>query len=1044
MIFNQPMVKQNPLRAAITAAYRMDETQAVNNLIEQAELSNDALQRISKTAYELVEQTRKARKKQGGLDAFLQEYDLSSEEGIALMCMAEALLRIPDKATVDRLISDKISTAEWAEHSSDSLFVNAATWSLMLTGKIYAPTLNNKKSIGASLKRFISRTGSSMIRPIIMQGMKIIGKQFVMGTTIDEALERAKKNEATGYRYSYDMLGEAARTAEDAEIYFKAYENAIAAIGKASTGLSPINGPGISVKLSALHPRYELAKRERVMNELVPRLLTLAQQAKAANIGLTVDAEEADRLDISLDVIEAVFSDKSLEGWEGFGLAVQSYQKRAPFVIDWLADLSKRYQRRLMVRLIKGAYWDAEIKLSQMLGLEGYPVFTRKNSTDVSFIACAKKLFTQPECFYPQFGTHNAYSAAVILELAGNNKNFEFQCLHGMGAPLYDNIVSKGIPCRIYAPVGSHRDLLGYLVRRLLENGANSSFINRLADDDAAIESIIADPVARIKNLKSKPHPYIPLPKDIYGPKRKNSQGVDLSNLKTLYDLKQAMDADEKQSHESGPIISGMLITKHASQPVISPTNPSDFIGQVHEATAEDVETALAKATAASKMWGEKSVDERAACLERAADLFEKNLPQLITILSKEGGKHLNDCVSEIRETVDFCRYYAMRAREDFIPQTLTGPTGEFNQLSLHPRGVIVCISPWNFPLAIFSGQILAALVTGNAVIAKPAEQTPLVAAEAVRILHEAGIPSDALQLLPGRGEIVGAGLVADERVAGVMFTGSTETAKLIQQGLTNRKGPIVPLIAETGGQNAMIVDSSALPEQVVADVINSSFNSAGQRCSALRVLFLQEDIAPRVLAMLKGAMAELKIGDPSLLETDIGPVIDKDALEMLQKHAEKMSREAKFIAQVSLPNSLPKGNFFAPCVFELENLSLLPREVFGPILHVIRYKSKDLDKILQEIIDTGYGLTLGIHSRIDATIKHIQERMPIGNVYVNRNMIGAVVGVQPFGGERLSGTGPKAGGPHYLPRLCVERAISINTTAAGGNATLVSLNEDD
>jgi RHH-type proline utilization regulon transcriptional repressor/proline dehydrogenase/delta 1-pyrroline-5-carboxylate dehydrogenase len=1022
----------------------MNEDQAVNNLLSEATFAPEALARIANTAHALVIETRKRRQKQKGLDAFLREYDLSTEEGIALMCLAEALLRIPDKTTIDQLISDKISTAEWSDHlnKSGSLFVNAATWSLMLTGKIYTPTTKNKKNLLTSLQRLITRTGGSVIRPIILQGMKIIGKQFVMGTTIQKALTRAEKFEAKGYRYSYDMLGEAARTAQDADIYFKAYQNAIIAIGTASK-LGPIRGPGISIKLSALHPRYELAHYERVMNELVPRLLSLAKLAKQYNIGLTVDAEEADRLDLSLDVIEAVFSHSSLDGWEGFGLAVQSYQKRAPFVIDWLADLSRKYKRKWMVRLIKGAYWDAEIKLSQMLGLEGYPVFTRKNSTDVSFIACAKKLFSYADCFYPQFGTHNAYSVAVILELAQGRKDFEFQCLHGMGAPLYDQIVKQGIPCRIYAPVGSHKELLGYLVRRLLENGANSSFINRIADENIPVEKIIADPVARIASLEQKQHPRIPLPYDLYEPERKNSHGLDLSNLVLLHKLKETMEETEKHMFESGPIISGKFIKDAPSLSVTSPSNTLITVGHVHMATVADVENALTQATLATKAWANTSVEERAACLDRAAELFEQHKPALLTLLMSEAGKSLADGNSEVRETIDFCRYYAARAREDLVTQTLPGPTGELNQLSLHPRGVITCISPWNFPLAIFSGQVLAALATGNVVIAKPAEQTPLIAAVAVRILHAAGIPANALHLLPGAGEVVGAKLVADTRVNGVMFTGSTEVAKLINQTLANREGPIVPLVAETGGQNAMIVDSSALPEQVVADVISSSFNSAGQRCSALRVLFLQEDIAPRVLTMLQGAMAELKIGDPALLETDVGPVIDEEALKGLQQHVVDMNQKAKLIFQAQLVDSLP-GHYFAPCVFELSSLKLLKREVFGPILHVIRYSANELDQVLQQIIDTGYGLTLGIHTRIEATVNYIQERMPVGNVYVNRNMIGAVVGVQPFGGEGLSGTGPKAGGPHYLQRLCVERAVSINTTAAGGNASLVSLTEDD
>lgn len=1048
MIFeNANSSKQNTLFNAISATYRQDETVCVNNLLKQATFTPEALKRIYAQAEQLVVGTRQNRKKQGGLDSFLNQYDLSSSEGIALMCLAEALLRIPDTATIDRLISDKLSTADWQQHlsTSEPLFVNAATWSLMLTGKLVAPNLNNEKNFGATLKRFMSRTSSTVIRPIILHGMKIIGKQFVMGRTIDEALKRAQKLEAIGYRYSYDMLGEAARTAEDAEKYFQSYEQAITAIGNSSATLGPIQGPGISIKLSALHPRYEYGKRERVLTELAPRLLTLAKQAKRYNIGLTVDAEEADRLELSLEIFEKVFSDPSLANWEGFGLAIQSYQKRTPAVIDWLANLSKQHHRRIMVRLIKGAYWDAEIKQSQVLGLEGYPVFTRKHSTDVSFLACAKKILAHTDCFYPQFGTHNAYSVAAIIELAGSYRDFEFQCLHGMGQPLYNQVVGKehlNIPCRIYAPVGSHKDLLGYLVRRLLENGANTSFINSIADEETPMEKLLMSPTTRIADLAHKPHPHIPLPQDIYGAERKNSRGLDLSNSQTVEELTKLMSLAEQQPWNAAPIIGGKISKQTSVNNITSPSKLDKIVGQVNEATNEDVEKSLSLATTAAQKWAHTSIDERADCLDRAADLLEKSLPKLMAMLCREGGKHLVDCLSEIRETVDYCRYYAKRAREDLVSISLPGPTGESNQLSLHPRGIIVCISPWNFPLAIFTGQIVAALVAGNTVIAKPAEQTPLIAAEAIRLLHEAGIPTDVLHFLPGKGESIGASLVADPRVAGVMFTGSTETAKLINKTLANRPGPIVPLIAETGGQNTMIVDSSALPEQVVMDVIQSAFNSAGQRCSALRVVFLQEDIADRVLDMLTGAMRELTIGDPSLLSTDIGPVIDDEALQMLHKHVARMTKEAKLVYQVPMTTT-QQGHFFAPCVFELDHLGLLTREVFGPILHVIRYKASELDKILDDIVNTGYGLTLGIHSRIDATVNHIKNRMPVGNIYVNRNMIGAVVGVQPFGGEKLSGTGPKAGGPHYLPRLCVERAISINTTAAGGNTTLVSLSED-
>lgn len=1003
MILTTPLSIQNPLRNAITAAYRMDETECVNHLIKQLLFSEKSLEQIEITARELVIGTRENLKKESMLSSFLRQYDLSSQEGIALMCLAEALLRIPDSETIDRLISDKLSATEWISK-------NASSWSLSLAGKIFAPATSTEHSLGATFKRIGSRLGSSMLRPMVVQGMKMLGNHFVMGQTIEEALRLAKKNESTGYSYSFDMLGEAARTQYDAEKYFQAYVYAIESIGKNATHLNPFTGPGISVKLSALHPRYEFNQSARVLKELTPHLLHLAKLAKQYNIGLTVDAEEADRLDLSLDIFERVFNDAELNGWEGLGLAVQAYQKRAPFVIDWLADLSKTKNRRILVRLVKGAYWDSEIKVSQVLGLEGYPVFTRKSSTDISFLTCSKKLISQPQCFYPQFGTHNAYTVAAILEMIGTRKDYEFQCLYGMGESLYDQLVPKNIPCRIYAPVGTHRDLLGYLVRRLLENGANTSFINHLANDKISIEYLTENPLARIASLTNKANPNIPLPKDIFAT-RINSAGFDFSNRIQLNELKKAMELTDKE------------------------LNP------IKDATMEDLSRAISLANDSKKIWEETSLDERAQCLERAADLFEKNKPQLMTLLTREGKKQIFDCHSEIRETVDFCRYYAEQARKNLQPQILPGPTGESNQLSLHPRGVIACISPWNFPLAIFTGQIVAALVCGNTVIAKPSEQTPSIAAYAVELLHQAGIPKTVLQLLTGQGETIGAGLVNDPRIAGVIFTGSTETAQLINQTLANRSGAIVPLIAETGGQNAMIVDSSALPEQVVVDVIQSAFNSAGQRCSALRVLFIQEEIAPRLLEMLIGAMKELTIGDPSLLSTDVGPVIDREALNNLQKHFEKMNSEAKLLYQVPLQKEL-SGTYFAPCIFELKELNQLKREVFGPILHVIRYSSKELDNVLESIINTGYGLTLGIHSRINATIDYIIKRMPVGNTYVNRNMIGAVVGVQPFGGENLSGTGPKAGGPHYLMRLCVERSISVNTTAAGGNASLLTLEE--
>jgi len=1047
MLTTMPLPPSNALRHAITNAYRMDEATCLALLLPAAALPENELASIAETAKNLVLTTREQQKKLGRINALLHQYDLSTDEGIALMCLAESLLRIPDKTTMDKLISDKISTAAWTNHlgKDQSFFINATTWSLLLTGKIYAPTLERQKNLLHSLKLAASRLGIAVIRPMILKMMKIMGKQFVLGETIQSALKRAIELEKMGYTFSYDMLGEAARTQEDANHYYQSYVDAIEAIGKTATSTDITKNPGISVKLSALHPRYEYTQYARVMAELSPLLLNLAQLAKKYNINLTVDAEEADRLDLSLDIFEKVYNDPSLSDWTGLGLAVQAYQKRAFFVLDWLLELAKKNKKRMMVRLVKGAYWDAEIKWSQIQGLTNYPVFTRKNATDVSYLACAKKLLAHPDYFYPQFGTHNAYSVAAILEMTNDRNAFEFQCLYGMGRALYDQIINKehyGRACRMYAPVGTHKDLLGYLVRRLLENGANSSFVNLLADESIPLEKIIIDPVARINSLINKSHPQIPLPKNIY-PNWQNSAGLDLSDYTVLEKLKQEMDEIAEKKWTAGSIINGKTLTNKDAKTISAPGNHEITLGYVTRADEKNVEEALQIAKAAERVWADTPVEERAKILERAADIFQREMPALITLLTREGGKCILDCISEIRETIEYCRYYAYRARIDLTPLLLPGPTGEANQLSLHPRGVIACISPWNFPLAIFSGQIVAALVAGNPVIAKPAEQTPLIAYKAVQILHEAGIPANVLQLLIGRGSVVGAKLVSDERIAGVMFTGSTETAKFIERALAKRNGPIALFIAETGGQNAMIVDSSALAEQVVVDIVQSAFNSAGQRCSALRVLFVQEEIAPKLLEMLKGYMAELTIGEPNLLASDIGPVIDLDAQQMLQKHFAKMSHTGKLIAQVPMRDA-PSGFYFAPCAFEIDDLNILEGEVFGPILHVIRYAEKDLEKIMNSIIHTGYGLTLGIHSRIDATVQHIINRMPVGNIYINRNMIGAVVGVQPFGGERLSGTGPKAGGPHYLPRLCVERSLSNNITAIGGNAKLVSLREEE
>ncbi|UCH75668.1 MAG: bifunctional proline dehydrogenase/L-glutamate gamma-semialdehyde dehydrogenase PutA, partial [Rhodospirillales bacterium] len=927
-----------------------------------------------------------------------------------------------------------------------SLFVNASTFALMLTGRVVnLDSEQAAKDFTGTLGRLLARSGEPVIRQAVVRGMRILGRQFVMGRTIAEALDRAGTAEKRGYRYSYDMLGEAARTMDDADRYFEAYVRAIEAIGARAAGRGPVAAPGISVKLSALHPRYEFAHRDRVMAELVPRLNDLAARARAADIGFCVDAEEADRLDLSLDVIEAVSGDPALGGWAGFGLAVQAYQKRGLPLIDWLADMARRHGRRLMVRLVKGAYWDSEIKWSQELGLAGYPVFTRKASTDASYIACAKRLFANADAFYPQFATHNAHTLATVLELAGASRDFEFQRLHGMGSDLYDQIVGeagRGQACRIYAPVGSHEDLLAYLVRRLLENGANTSFVNRIVDAETDIDEIIADPIAAVGRLAHKAHPSIPLPVALYGPSRRNSAGVDLNDPTVLTRFAADMAKAAEDAWRAGPIVNGELRSE-GGRAVSDPADRRRDVGVVAEAAARDVAEALDGAVAAQPAWDRTPAPDRAAMLERAADLYEAHTAVLMAIACREAGKTANDGIAEVREAVDFLRYYAGRCRAEFAgPVELPGPTGERNEIALHGRGAFVCISPWNFPLAIFTGQLAAALAAGNTVLAKPAEQTPIMAARAVGLLHEAGVPGDVLHLLPGDGATVGGALVGDPRIAGVAFTGGTDTARLINRALAARDGPIVPLIAETGGQNAMIVDSSALPEQVVRDVLASAFRSAGQRCSALRVLFVQDDVADRTIEMLSGAMRELKVGDPALLSTDVGPVIDEEARGVLQAHADRMDREARLLCAVSLGADCEHGCFFAPRAYEIDSVAILDREVFGPILHVVRYDDARLDQVLDDINATGYGLTLGVHSRVDSTIRRIVERIRVGNAYVNRNQIGAVVGVQPFGGEGLSGTGPKAGGPHYLHRFATERVVSTDTTASGGNASLMSLEE--
>lgn len=1046
MIFAYPAPDPLPLRRRVVENYRRDEMACVEDLLNSLDFSNQAVQEIAEIARELVVEVRKERIGKGGLDAFLYRYDLSSEEGIALMCLAEALLRIPDKQTVDQLIRDKITSADWQTSvgKSDSFFVNAATWGLMLTGKVLTRDIDRQNKLKAALKRFLEKTSEPIIRKAVAEMMKILGRQFILGETIQEALKRSHKHEDEGYRFSFDMLGEAARTTQDAERYFKAYQDSIKSIGEHAKGKGCIIGPGISVKLSALYPRYEYSKRYFVLTDVVEKLRQLILQAKYYDIGLTVDAEEADRLDLSLDVLEAVFTDKALDGWEGMGLAIQAYQKRAFPLIDWLADLSRKQGRRWMLRLVKGAYWDSEIKESQVKGFEGYPVFTRKTNTDVSYIACAKKIIAAPDAFYPMFATHNAHTVASILQMMGKNRDFEFQCLQGMGRALYDHIVAEdkwNIACRIYAPVGTHEDLLPYLVRRLLENGANTSFVNRIVDEQLPVKDIIADPIADVSKQASKSHPNIPLPIHIYGPKRRNSKSFDLSNSLTAKKLDEEISVWQKKVWFAAPTVSpDSLATKE--QLTYEPSDRRVIIGKVVQATSEDIQRTIESATQGKEQWDLLSVDDRAEMLKKAADLLESNMPELMALIIREGGKTLPDAIAEVREAVDFCRYYAVQAKEQLTTTHLIGPTGETNQLHMHGRGILVCISPWNFPLAIFTGQVMAALVAGNAVIAKPAQQTPLIAAKAVELFHQAGIPKNVLFLLPGEGRIIGNLLVADERIDGVLFTGSTETARLINKTLADRQGPIAPFIAETGGQNAMIADSSCLPEQLIMDVLSSAFYSSGQRCSALRVLFLQEEIADKVIHLLRGAMEQLVVDLPYFIETDVGPIIDAKSVEILTKHSSHMREVGKLIYDVKLPPSTHHGSFFAPVAFEIEGLHILEREVFGPILHVIRYKKNALDKVIADINATRYGLTLGIHSRIDETIRYIQQRVKVGNTYVNRNMIGAVVGVQPFGGEGLSGTGPKAGGPHYLSRLCTERTLTINTTASGGNASLLSLAE--
>lgn len=1022
---------KNEYEQRINTAWRRAETECVEELLLHSEISSELSDKIQALAFDLAHSLRE-RKNSGGkagiVQGLLQEFSLSSQEGIALMCLAEALLRIPDKATRDLLIRDKINQGNWKEHLGQSqlMFVNAAAWGLMLTGKLMETP--QQKSLSSLLTGLLARSCRGIIRKAVDVAMRMMGEQFVTGETIDEALKNAERLEEKGFRYSYDMLGEAALTDPDAERYYQDYQQAIHAIGQASQDKDVYDGPGISIKLSALHPRYQRAQMDRVHDELYGKMLKLAVLAKQYNIGLNIDAEETDRLEISLQLLERLCFEPQLQDWKGIGFVIQAYQKRCFYVVDYIVDLAKRSQKRLMIRLVKGAYWDSEIKKAQIEGMSDYPVFTRKVHTDLSYIACARKLLAEPDYIYPQFATHNAQTVATIYQLAQPEQyyagQYEFQCLHGMGEPLYENVVGDksanklGVPCRIYAPVGNHETLLAYLVRRLLENGANTSFVNRIADKTLNIEDLIENPqqtilkAAQQEVMIGAKHPHIPYPQDLYGT-RINSSGLDLANdaeLSALNEVAASLKNTQFQAAAMGTAFTG-TDTSNAVQ-VINPAQHQDVVGTVYEATQEQAEIALTQAVNAQGFWANLPKNERAAYLNKAADLMEQRLLTLMVILSREAGKTYANAIAEVREAVDFLRYYAGQML-DLAENT-----------QIQPLGTVLCISPWNFPLAIFTGQISAALVAGNTVIAKPAEQTPLIAAQAVQILWEAGIPQDVLQLLPGQGESIGAQLSADSRIQGIMFTGSTEVAHILQKTVAerlNQFGESVTLIAETGGQNAMIVDSSALTEQVVLDVVNSAYDSAGQRCSALRVLCVQEDNLDAVRTMLKGAMQQLRVGNPILLKTDIGPVIDLEAQQNIQTHIQQMRSKGHKVHQLMFDQDeteLTQGTFIPPTLIELPNLNDLEREVFGPVLHLISYKYGELEQLLEQINSKGYGLTMGLHTRIDETIQTVIARAEVGNLYINRNIVGAVVGVQPFGGEGLSGTGPKAGGPLYIYRL--------------------------
>lgn len=1036
---------------AISDNYIVDEEQYLSELIQLVPSSDEAIERVTRRAHELVNKVRQFDKKglMVGIDAFLQQYSLETQEGIILMCLAEALLRIPDAATADALIEDKLSGAKWDEHmsKSDSVLVNASTWGLMLTGKIVKLDKKIDGTPSNLLSRLVNRLGEPVIRQAMMAAMKIMGKQFVLGRNMKEALKNSEDKRKLGYTHSYDMLGEAALTRKDAEKYYTDYANAITELGAQSYNENESPRPTISIKLSALHPRYEVANEDRVLTELYDTVIRLITLARGLNIGISIDAEEVDRLELSLKLFQKLFNSEAAKGWGLLGIVVQAYSKRALPVLVWLTRLAKEQGDEIPLRLVKGAYWDSELKWAQQAGEAAYPLYTRKAGTDVSYLACARYLLSDATCgaIYPQFASHNAQTVAAISDMAGD-RHHEFQRLHGMGQELYDTILSEAgaKSVRIYAPIGAHKDLLPYLVRRLLENGANTSFVHKLVDPKTPIDSLVVHPLKTLTGYKTLANNRIVLPADIFGGDRKNSKGLNMNIISESEPFFAAIEQFKNTQWQAGPLVNGKTLTgEHKT--IVSPYDTTQTVGQVAFADDAAIEQALASAEAAFASWARTPVETRASALQKLADLLEENREELIALCTREAGKSIQDGIDEVREAVDFCRYYAVQAKKMMAkPELLPGPTGELNELFLQGRGVFVCISPWNFPLAIFLGQVSAALAAGNTVIAKPAEQTSIIGYRAVQLAHQAGIPVEVLQFLPGTGATVGSAITADERIGGVCFTGSTGTAKLINRTLANRDGAIIPLIAETGGQNAMVVDSTSQPEQVVNDVVSSSFTSAGQRCSALRVLFLQEDIADRVIEVLQGAMDELVIGNPSSVKTDVGPVIDATAKANLDAHIDHIKQVGKLIKQMPLPAGTENGHFVSPTAVEIDSIKVLEKEHFGPILHIIRYKAAELSQVINEINSTGFGLTLGIHSRNEGHALEVADKVNVGNVYINRNQIGAVVGVQPFGGQGLSGTGPKAGGPHYLTRFVTEKTRTNNITAIGGNATLLSLGDGE